>query len=216
MNFSKFNGIIFDLDGTLIKSSHVWSDIDKKFMAKRGLKVPDDYFKAVSTMNFSEAAIFTNNLFKLNEKPEDIAAEWYEMAYDEYAHNIFLKEDAGDFLKGLNEKGIKIALATASSQELYEAVLKNNGVYHLFDFFASTNQVKRGKGYPDVYEFACVGLGLTPDKCAVFEDIIEGIRGAKAGGFTTVACLDKHYIADWDDMKRESDFYFEEYKNLQI
>lgn len=68
MRFSKFKGIIFDLDGTLITSSHVWSDIDIKFLAKRGLNVPENYFKAVSTMNFTAAAEYTNNLFNLNEK----------------------------------------------------------------------------------------------------------------------------------------------------
>ena len=216
MRFSKFKGIIFDLDGTLINSSHVWRDIDIKFLEKRGLKVPDNYFKAVSTMNFSEAAEYTNNLFNLNESLEDIALEWYEMAYEEYAHNIFLKEGAKDFLKGLKENGVKIALATASSKELYEAVLKNNEVFQLFDFFASTNDVARGKGFPDVYEYACRGIKLNPCECAVFEDIIEGITGAKAGGFTAVACLDKHYIADWEEMKLKADFYFEQYSELMI
>lgn len=216
MRFSKFKGIIFDLDGTLINSSHVWSDIDVKFLAKRGLKVPENYFKAVSTMNFIAAAEYTNNLFNLNEKIEDIAAEWYEMAYDEYAHNISLKKGAKDFLNFLKENGVKLALATAASKELFEAVLRNNNVFHLFDFFASTNDVDRGKGFPDVYEYACKGMGLKSNECAVFEDIIEGIRGAKAGGFTAVACLDNHYIADWEDMKKESDFYFEAYKELII
>ncbi|MDE6149597.1 MAG: HAD family phosphatase [Ruminococcus sp.] len=216
MRFSKFKGIIFDLDGTLINSSHVWSDIDIKFLAKRGLNVPENYFKAVSTMNFIAAAEYTNNLFNLNESIEDIAAEWYEMAYEEYAHNIFLKGGAKEFLNDLKENGVRIALATASSKELFEAVLRNNKVFYLFDFFASTNDVDRGKGFPDVYEYACKGMGLKPNECAVFEDIIEGVRGAKAGGFTAVACLDKHYIADWEDMKQEADFYFEDYNKLIV
>ena len=148
MRFSKFKGIIFDLDGTLITSSHVWSDIDIKFLAKRGLNVPENYFKAVSTMNFTAAAEYTNNLFNLNEKIEDIAAEWHEMAYDEYAHHISLKKGAKDFLNFLKENGVKLALATAASKELLRAVLKNNQVYELFDFFASTNDVKRGKRIP--------------------------------------------------------------------
>lgn len=211
MDFSNFKGVIFDLDGTLISSSHVWSDIDIRFLNKRGFEVPKNYFKAVSAMNFKEAAIYTKNFFELDESIEDISNEWLDMARDEYAHNIFLKSGAEKFIKLLKNKGIKIALATASSKDLYEAVLKNNGIYELFDFFASTDQVKRGKGFPDIYEFACDGLKLFPEDCAVFEDIIEGIRGANAGGFTSVACLDEHYIDDWDDMKNEADFYFSDY-----
>lgn len=214
MDFSKFKGIIFDLDGTLINSSHVWSDIDVRFLAKRGFDVPLNYFKVVSSMNFREAATYTKEYFHLDESIEEISAEWLSMAKDEYAHNILLKPGAEEFLKHLKGMNIKIALATASSKELYEAVLKNNKVYDFFDFFASTDQVSRGKGFPDVYEFACEGLGLKPNECAVFEDIIEGIRGANAGGFFSIACLDEHYIADWNDMKNEADFYFSEYSDL--
>lgn len=214
MEFSKIKGIIFDLDGTLIDSSHVWSDIDIMFLAKRGFEVPDDYFKMVSTMNFTQAAVYTIERFNLDEKVEDICAEWHDMAYDEYAHNISLKDGAYDFLQRLKQKGIKLALATASSKELYSAVLKNNGVYELFDFFSSTNDVERGKGFPDVYEYACKGLGLEPCDCAVFEDIIEGVTAAKKAGFTSVACLDEHYIVDWEKMKSVADFSFSDYKEL--
>lgn len=216
MKFSQFKGVIFDLDGTLVDSGHVWEDIDIKFLSKRGFNVPEGYFKSVSTMNFRQAAEYTNDFFGLNEKAEDMIAEWHQMAIDEYSHNILIKGGADKFLKKLKDKNIKIALATASAKSLYEAVLKNNGIYEYFDFFASTEQVKRGKGFPDVYEFACEGLGLKPHDCAVFEDIIEGIRGAKAGDFFAVACLDGHYIADWDSMKKEADFYFDRYEMLEV
>lgn len=214
MNFRKFKGIIFDLDGTLVDSAHVWTDIDERFLARRGIPVPQNYCKAVSTMHFKAAAVYTNEVFGLNEDPDDIVAEWYNMAIDEYSHNIPLKDGAEHFLRQVRKNGIKIALATASSKELYEAVLKNNGVYDLFDFFASTDKVERGKGFPDVYELACKELGLKPCDCAVFEDIIEGIRGAKTGGFTSVACLDGHFLGDCERMKQEADFCFYSYNDL--
>lgn len=214
MDFTQFKGIIFDLDGTLVNSSHVWSYIDEKFMAKRSIEIPGDYFKKVSSMNFNQAAQYTIERFGLNETVDSVTEEWYAMAENEYAHNVFIKPGADEFLRYIKSCGIKIALATASSEPLYSSVLKNNGVYDLFDFFASTDQVKRGKGFPDVYELACSEIALTPKDCAVFEDIIEGIQGAKAGSFTAVACLDKHYAADWEDMKREADFYFSDYRKL--
>lgn len=214
MNFADFKGIIFDLDGTLVKSNHVWSKIDEDFLGKRGIPVPKDYFKNVSVMNFEQAAIYTNDLFGLNEDIADIQKEWYEMAVAEYSNNIGLVDGADKFLAFLKDNGVKIALATASSPALYEPVLKRNGVYGYFDFFASTEQVKRGKGFPDVYEFACRGIGLKSEDCAVFEDILEGIRGAKMGGFTAVACLNAHYIHDFENMRKEADICFENYNEL--
>ena len=49
-----------------------------------------------------------------------------------------------------------------------------------------------GKGNPDIYLRAAEKLGYPPEDCAVFEDIVPGVRGAAAGGFYTVAVYDEH------------------------
>ena len=108
-------------------------------------------------------------------------------------------------MRKLKEQGRKIALATASTEELYKPVLKRNGILDQFDCFVSTEQVKRGKGFPDVYELAAEKLGLEVKACVVYEDIVEGIKGAKAGGFFAVACLNDHYSHDWDEMREIAD-----------
>ena len=67
MDIKDFKGHIFDLDGTLTRSNHVWSKIDEEFLGKRGIKVPEDYFKQVSAMNFEQAAVYTLSLIHISE-----------------------------------------------------------------------------------------------------------------------------------------------------
>lgn len=205
MDIKDFKGHIFDLDGTLTRSNHVWSKIDEEFLGKRGIKVPEDYFKQVSALNFEQAAVYTNDRFSLGENIQDIMKEWFDMAVYEYTNVIELCGNAGEYVRKLKEQGRKIALATASTEELYKPVLKRNGILECFDCFASTEQVKRGKGFPDVYELAAEKLGLDAKACVVYEDIVEGIKGAKAGGFFAVACLNDHYSHDWDEMREIAD-----------
>lgn len=205
MDIKDFKGHIFDLDGTLTRSNHVWSKIDEEFLGKRGIKVPEDYFKQVSAMNFEQAAVYTNDRFSLGENIQDIMKEWFDMAVYEYTNVIELCGNAGEYVRKLKEQGRKIALATASTEELYKPVLKRNGILDQFDYFVSTEQVKRGKGFPDVYELAAEKLGLEVKACVVYEDIVEGIKGAKAGGFFAVACLNDHYSHDWDEMREIAD-----------
>lgn len=205
MDIKDFKGHIFDLDGTLTKSNHVWSKIDEEFLGKRGIEVPEDYFKQVSAMNFEQAAVYTNDRFSLGENIQDIMKEWFDMAVYEYTNVIGLCGNAGEYVRCLKDQGRKIALATASTEELYRPVLKRNGILDCFDCFVSTEQVKRGKGFPDVYELAAEKLGLDAQDCVVYEDIVEGIKGAKAGGFFAVACLNDHYSHDWDEMRDIAD-----------
>lgn len=212
MDIKDFKGHIFDLDGTLTRSNHVWSKIDEEFLGKRGIKVPEDYFKQVSAMNFEQAAVYTNDRFSLGENIQDIMKEWFDMAVYEYTNVIELCGNAGEYVRKLKEQGRKIALATASTEELYKPVLKRNGILECFDCFVSTEQVKRGKGFPDVYELAAEKLGLDAQDCVVYEDIVEGIKGAKAGGFFAVACLNDHYSHDWDEMRESADATVEDGK----
>ena len=205
MDIKDFKGHIFDLDGTLTRSNHVWSKIDEEFLGKRGIKVPEDYFKQVSALNFEQAAVYTNDRFSLGENIQDIMKEWFDMAVYEYTNVIELCGNAGEYVRKLKEQGRKIALATASTEELYKPVLKRNGILECFDCFVSTEQVKRGKGFPDVYELAAETLGVDAQDCVVYEDIVEGIKGAKAGGFFAVACLNDHYSHDWDEMRESAD-----------
>ena len=214
MDINVFKGLIFDLDGTLIDSAGVWHDIDVKFLDKRGIIIPDDYAKMVSVMNFNDAAVYTKNRFGLEESPEEMISEWFDMALFEYSHNIRTKPHAVEFLRKAKSRGARIALATASHKELYTAVLKNNGILGCFDQFSATDEVQRGKGFPDVYEHAAKGLGLGNTDCVVFEDIIEGIRGAKAGGFAAVGVLNGAFPGDDALMRIEADMCITDYIEL--
>lgn len=212
--FSKYRAFLFDLDGTLIQSNHVWAKIDGIFLGKRGFAVPENYFREVSALNFNQAAEYTITRFGLNETPEQVVAEWFELVIHEYRHTIMLKNGAGEFLRAAKNAGMKIALATAAAPELYEAVLQNNGVYECFDAFACTGEVPRGKGFPDVYELAAKRLGIPPQDCLVFEDIPEGISGAKAGGFACLAVLDHHSKEFWDMLKAEANYAITDFTEL--
>ena len=53
--------------------------------------------------------------------------------------------------------------------------LKRNGIYEYFKAFVTVSEVKRGKGFPDIYEKAAESSSLPPETCVVYEDILAGI-----------------------------------------
>ena len=177
----KIEGVIFDLDGTLLDSTWVWSQIDTDFLKKRGFEVPEDYSTAIMAMGFEEVAKYTIKRFLLQETKEDVMAEW-----DAYAHDVKLKNGAKELLLWLKQQDIKMAVATSNSASLFEPCLKNLGIYDFFHSFTETGDVKRGKEFPDVYLKAAEKMGVNPGNCFVFEDILPAVLGAKKGGFQTV------------------------------
>jgi len=205
---------IFDLDGTLVDSMWIWEKIDIDYLRKRNLELPTDLRECIEHLSFLETARYFKDRFTLPESIEEIAAEWNHMALKEYNHSVKLKKGAKEFLTLLKAKGLKIALATSNSMPLLEAALKSNGVFELFDVICRTDEVNRGKNFPDVYLLASERLGVSPNSCIVFEDLVPAVMGAKAAGMKVVAVHDLYSEGQKGKLEELADHYILNYEEL--
>ncbi|MCY6371987.1 HAD family hydrolase [Clostridium ganghwense] len=205
---------IFDMDGTLIDSMWVWSKIDVDFLKNRNIKCPEDLKSQIEHLSFEETAMYFKERFKLKETVEQIIDEWNNMALEEYKTNIKLKYGAKKYLDILKALGIKIALATSNCSLLLEAALKATGIYEYFDVITRTDEVSRGKQFPDVYLLTAERLGVKPDECIVFEDILPAVIGAKAAGMKVIGIHDDYSSYQKEDISNIADKYIYEYSEL--
>lgn len=187
-----FKAAIFDLDGTLLDSMHVWEQVDVDFLRRRGLDVPAGYGDAMRARGLEEAAIYTKRLFNLPDSVESIAGEWLRMVRDAYARRVELMPGAMELLTRCKTRGIKLAVATCSARELVEPCLRRLGIWDLFDAVCTAESVSRGKEFPDIFLLAASLLGVPPERCAAFDDVLPAIRSAKAAGMWTVAVFEPH------------------------
>ncbi|MFQ9514815.1 MAG: HAD family hydrolase [Eubacterium sp.] len=207
-------GAIFDLDGTILDSSWVWDQVDIKFLGDRGFKVPDDYVEAISPLGAERAAAYTIERFGLNETPDDLVREWFDIAREEYAAQVICKPFAKEYIKSLYDRGVKLAVATSSDRQLFMATLKREDILRYFSHIVTVNEVERGKGYPDIYEKAAERLRINPHKCVVFEDILTGVSGAKMGEFNVIAVHDEKSDYNKEKIQKIADYYIESFKEL--
>jgi 16S rRNA pseudouridine516 synthase len=206
--------VLFDLDGTLVDSMSVWSDIDITFLGERGYQVPEKLQSEIEGMSFTETAVYFKERFQLKESVDTIKEIWQEMAMEAYCSQVPLKPGAAQFLAYLKEKNILMAVASSNAYDLIDAALKGNGVRDYFPVVVISCEVERGKPSPDVYLEAARRLGVEPGACLVFEDIVPGILAGKSAGMTTCAVWDS-YSHDQEDAKRAAaDAYIENYLEL--
>lgn len=211
-----FNAAIFDLDGTILDSMDVWEHIDIQFLKKRNLPVPENYVTEICARSFEEAAQYTIDLFGLQETVEGIIEEWNNMAVEEYSNHVGLLPHALDYLLRLKEHGIKLAVATGLPEKLYMPCLKNNSILELFDALCSTDEVQRGKEYSDVFELAAKKLGVAPEHCIVFDDVLPAIKSAKAARMLAGGIYDKYSADQRAEIERIADIYLLDFRQAPI
>ena len=214
-NIFPFDAAIFDLDGTLLDSMYVWTRVDEIYFARHGMAVPEDYGRALAGLSYRESAEYTMRRFGFPGPWEEIVREWTELAREEYAFRVPLKAGAREYLTALKRCGVKLAVATALPEYLYRPCLTNLGVLELFDALCSTDDTGgRGKGNGEVFLLAAERLGVAPEHCAVFEDVPEGIRGAKRAGMRAFCVLDEASRHAHSEMAEMADGVVERYADL--
>ena len=193
--------VIFDLDGTLVDSMGLWKDIDIEFLSARGIEYHDDLQEKIEGMSFTETAVFCKDYYRPEESVEELKAIWNRMADYKYRYEVKLKPGVMEFLD--------------CSKELIEAV---NAAYH-FDSYMScivtSCSVKKGKPAPDVYLEAARQLGVKPEECLVFEDIVKGIEAGKNAGMKVCAVEDAYSRSQREKKKEISDYYIESYDDIK-
>lgn len=189
-----FTAALFDLDGTLLDSMWVWREVDRAFFKEIDIPEPEDYARSIQGMSFRETAEYTVRRFGLRQSTEEIMAGWMRMTGDAYARRVALKPGALDYLRGLKRAGVKLAVVTANRETLFGPTLRRWGAWELFDAVCTSADVgDAGKGDGALFRLAASRLGVAPEDCAVFEDTLEGVRGAREAGMRVYAVRDVGY-----------------------
>ncbi|MCR5596042.1 MAG: HAD family phosphatase [Lachnospiraceae bacterium] len=217
-NTDILNGIkavIFDMDGTIIDSLHIWHDIDREFLG-RYVKDPDlyAYQKALEGLSFVQVAEYTRETYDIPMEVEDICAEWNRMAEYKYANEIVYKPYAEEYILKLKERGIKLGVATSNSRHLVEKLIPRLHIDEYMSVILTGDEIHNGKPDPEIYLTAAKMLSVPCDKCLVFEDVIAGIEAGHNAGMKVCAVYDTA-TKDCDDIKRaRADHYIKGYDEL--
>lgn len=209
-----FKAAIFDMDGTLIDSNGAWEQINRLYLGRHGISLGDEELQKFASMTFEEVAQHFIHVLHIPTTVEELIRDCNDMIIEQYRSRIPLKPHALEYLHALRDRGIKIALATASSARLYTAALENHGIHGLFDAFATTEEAGRGKEFPDVYLLAAEKMEVRPEECAVFEDILRGVQSAKAAGMQAVGVYDFYSEPRREAIQAIADRYIQDFSEM--
>ena len=107
-----------------------------------------------------------------------------------------------------------MAVASSNDRALIEAVLESHGIRGFFSNIVTACEVNRGKPAPDVYLKAAQKLGVKPEECLVFEDIVAGIMAGKNAGMSVCAVEDGYSMFQKEEKRQAADYYITTYEQV--
>lgn len=206
--------VIFDVDGTVVDSMWMWKRIDREYLTRFSIPLPDTLQAEIEGWSFYETAVYFRKRFGIADPVEKIMADWNEMAWEKYEKEVPLKAGVRDFMRLCRDRGIKMGIATSNSRELMETIERVHGLTEYISCIRTGSEVQKGKPAPDIYLAVAASLQVDPAKCLVFEDLTAGIMAGKSAGMKVCAVQDA-YSLDSDREKRKlADYYIEEFGQI--
>lgn len=179
--------IIFDMDGVLVDSEYTYFQSKSQILSEAGHEVEDSY-------HFQFMGTTSDYMWEKMKQEFSLHLSVAEYIQQMTAlRQAMIKRDGirviphvQEFVKGLSQAGLKLAVASSSSLAEIKVNLAEIGLSEYFSEVVSTEEVEHSKPAPDVYLAAAERIGIMPENCLGIEDTKNGTGAVRNAGMVCV------------------------------
>ena len=211
----RLQSAIFDMDGTLLDSMHIWNSLASDLLRSMGVEPAPDLGDRLMLMTFRDGAALCKEEYHLSQTVEEIMDMAKSKVRAFYENEVQPKPGVRKFLSLLKMEGVWMYVATNTDRDLVESALKHTGLDSYFRGILTCAEVGAGKkDSPEIYERCMRRLRSTKKDTVIFEDALHAIQTAKAAGFRVCAVYDPSAEADQEEIKALSDYYIRSFEEM--
>ena len=175
-----FDLVIFDCDGVLVDSEPLANRIFADALEEVGLALSFDEVCATFVgLSMSRCVEIVEQRLG-RALPGDFVPRLQRRTFDAFRADL---QAVPGVAEALDRIASPVCVASSGEREKMNLTLGLTGLLPRFEgrIFSAT-EVARGKPWPDLFLHAAATLGAVPQRCAVVEDSLPGVRAACAAG----------------------------------
>jgi HAD superfamily hydrolase (TIGR01509 family) len=188
---SEFDALIFDSDGVLVDSEAIHLAVERELLAELGLFYDTETylsrFVGLSNADFFSQLKADYALQSRVEFPPDFVDQLQNRVWPRIEAELQPIEGIAQLVETFAGK---VAVGSSATKD---RLLRKLTITDLMPLFAShiysVDDVERGKPEPDLFLHVAHQLGVQPQRCAVIEDSVNGIRAARAAEMTAIGFI---------------------------
>ena len=183
--------LVFDMDGLMLDTEPLYKAAWQRACLELGYDFDDESYAKVIGRPTDDGVAELARRFGAGFPIERFRSRWPELWQAEAdADGIATKPGLLELLTLIEQRGLRVAVATSSEMEYTEFSLRKAGLDGRFPIIVTGDQVQRGKPAPDIYLEAARRLGTNPAECVALEDSEAGILAASRAGMIAVMIPD--------------------------
>jgi len=191
--------VIFDMDGVIVDSEKVYQEIERQMYDDLGIPVTQEEHRLFIGAAERSMWQYMKDKYKMDAEMDFLVAEERTRFMSQLDHpgRIPLMPGLPELLEALALEGIPSLVASSSSRDIIEKVLRVNNIRRFFKDITGGDDVLHSKPAPDIFLATASKADTIPAHCLVIEDSENGIRAARSAGMKVIALLN-HYSEGLD------------------
>ena len=179
-----YEGLIFDMDGTLADTMPTHFIAWTRSMAEHGIEFPEDRFYALGGVPAPKIIDMLAAEQGVNVNPVEVA-EAKEALFLELLEEVQPVVPVKAIAQ-FHREHLPMAVATGSEKWVAEKILRALEIYDWFAAIVGADCIENPKPDPDTYLRAAELIGADPRRCHAFEDTKLGMEAARNAGMEVV------------------------------